>query len=143
VLCGNDYGNEVSNGHYDALNGLVLLGDGQGNFNPLSIQQSGFFVPGDAKAVVTLVAGKKKALAVSQNRALLQLFEQPNSGTIIRFNPDDLYAIFELKNGKKRKHELYYGTSFLSQAARFITTDSTMQRLEIINNKGVKREIRF
>ncbi len=37
VLCGNDYGNEVSAGRYDAMNGLVLLGDGKGGFSALHI----------------------------------------------------------------------------------------------------------
>ena len=32
AICGNDYGNEITAGRYDAMNGLVLLGDGAGNF---------------------------------------------------------------------------------------------------------------
>ena len=46
----NDFGTEVGNGRYDALNGLLLLGDGKGNFIPQTILQSGLFLPGDAKA---------------------------------------------------------------------------------------------
>ena len=34
VMNGNDYGTEVGQGQYDALNGLVLKGDGKGNFKP-------------------------------------------------------------------------------------------------------------
>ena len=49
AVCGNDYGNEVLNGRYDAMNGLVLLGDGTGNFKELSILQAGLFIPGDAR----------------------------------------------------------------------------------------------
>ena len=30
------------------------------------------------------------------------------------------YAIIELKNGKKRKEEFYYGASYLSQSSRFL-----------------------
>jgi hypothetical protein len=141
VLCGNDYGNEVVNGRYDAMNGLVLLGDGAGNFKSLSLQQSGFFVPSDAKALVKLVAGKKWAVAVSQNRDLLQLFTHARSPKIVRFEKSDAVAIIYFKNGKKRKAETQYGTSFLSQSARFIATDSTMQQIEIWNNKGEKRTV--
>jgi hypothetical protein len=141
LLCGNDYGNEVVNGRYDAMNGLVLLGDGAGNFRPLSLQQSGFFVPGDAKALVKLVAGKKWAAAASQNRDMLQLFTLARTPEIIRLQPGDVSAIIHLKNGKKRKEEFYYGTSFLSQSARFITKDSTMQQIDIRNGKGEKRTI--
>ena len=52
VVCGNDFGTEVSKGRYDALNGLLLLGDGKGNFNPQSPAQSGICIPGDAKGLV-------------------------------------------------------------------------------------------
>ena len=37
LINGNDWGTEVSVGRYDALNGLVLKGDGKGNFTALSI----------------------------------------------------------------------------------------------------------
>jgi hypothetical protein len=141
MLCGNDYGNEVVNGRYDAMNGLVLLGDGAGNFRPLSLQQSGFFVPGDAKALVKLVSGKKWVVAASQNRNMLQLFTHARSPKIVRFETGDAAAVIHFKNGKKRKTELHYGTSFLSQSSRFIATDSTMQQIEIWNNNGQKRAV--
>jgi hypothetical protein len=35
LINGNDFGTEVSVGRYDALNGLLLKGDGKGNFQPL------------------------------------------------------------------------------------------------------------
>ena len=41
-LAGNDFGTEVTNGRYDAMNGLVLSGDGKGNFIAQTILQSGF-----------------------------------------------------------------------------------------------------
>jgi hypothetical protein len=38
---GNDFGADFAVGRYDALNGLVLKGDGKGYFRALSILQSG------------------------------------------------------------------------------------------------------
>src|SRR6185312_16746819 len=58
VINGNDYGAEVSTGQYDALNGLVLKGDGKGNFKPLSILQSGIYIPGNSKALVKFLDSK-------------------------------------------------------------------------------------
>ena len=58
MICGNDFGAEVSNGRDDAMNGLVLLGDGNGTFRSLLFPQSGFFVPGDAKGLAKLLIGK-------------------------------------------------------------------------------------
>ena len=58
IICGNDYGTEVSTGRYDAMNGLVVLGDGKGSFRTLALQETVFFVPGNAKALVKLRAPK-------------------------------------------------------------------------------------
>ncbi len=75
LLCGNDYGAEVTNGRLDALNGLVLLGDGKGNFNSLSSQQSGIYIPGDARAMVTLKNKNGNDIyVVSQNKGRLRAY---------------------------------------------------------------------
>ncbi len=49
IINGNDWGTEVTVGRYDALNGLLLSGDGKGNFTPLSILESGIYIPGNGK----------------------------------------------------------------------------------------------
>ena len=53
AISGNDYGTEVGSGRYDAMNGLMLKGDGQGDFKAQSILQSGLYIPGNGKALVT------------------------------------------------------------------------------------------
>jgi hypothetical protein len=142
VICGNDYGNEVTAGRYDAMNGLVLLGDGAGNFMVQTIQQSGFFVPGDAKALIQLRgANNQSLLAASQNQGPIKLFKERANTTLVQVNPDDSYGIVKLKNGKERIQELYYGSGFLSQSARFIIKDDNTQQITIINTKGGKRMI--
>jgi hypothetical protein len=76
----NDYGTDVSIGRYDALNGLLLKGDGKGNFFPQSILQSGIFIPGNGKALIKL-RGRNDSylLAASQNRGPLKIFELKNN----------------------------------------------------------------
>ena len=139
VLNGNDHGNEVVNGRYDALNGLVLLGDGKGEFQPLSLQQSGFYMPGDAKALAKLVVGNKVCFAGTQNRNSLQLFALQSPKQIVRLNHDDVYAILTLKDGRKRKVEVPYGSSFLSHSSRFVTCSEGVLAVDIVNRKGEKR----
>lgn len=141
VINGNEYGNEGVNGRYDAMNGLLLSGNGKGGFQPLSLQKSGFYVPGDAKGLVKLMIGNKYGVAATQNRDLLQLFTLQTNNKIFRFNNDDVWAIIRLKNGGIRKVEIPYGSSFLSQSSRFIRTNDTMQSIEITNRKGEKRKI--
>jgi enediyne biosynthesis protein E4 len=50
VLSGNFFPNEVHMGRQDASRGLLLLGDGQGNFAPSSAAQSGLSLTGDARS---------------------------------------------------------------------------------------------
>ncbi|TMI67649.1 MAG: RNA-binding protein, partial [Bacteroidetes bacterium] len=45
IISGNDYGTEVSTGRFDAMNGLVMTGNGKGSFKALSLKETGFFVP--------------------------------------------------------------------------------------------------
>src|SRR5258708_18272954 len=59
MINGNDFGTEVGVGRYDALNGLMLKGDGKGHFNPQSILQSGVYIPGDGRALVKLQNSKR------------------------------------------------------------------------------------
>lgn len=139
VINGNDYGNEVVNGQYDAMNGLVMLGNGKGQFKPLSLQQSGYYVPGDAKGLAALSVGNSMAFAATQNRKKLQLFSLKQRGKVVRFKADDVSAIIHFTNESKRKLEINYGTSFLSQSSGFIQVNNNMGRIEILNRKGIKR----
>ena len=54
MLAGNDYATEVFNGRLDAGNGMILQGDGNGNFNALPASKTGFFVAGNAKAMASV-----------------------------------------------------------------------------------------
>lgn len=142
AINGNDFGTEVGNGRYDALNGLVLLGDGKGNFSPLSILQSGLYIPGDGKALIKCRGSNNRYfLTASQNNGPLKVFSSKTAQKIIPILPNDKYWIYTLKNGKKRKEELYRGNSYLSQSAPFITADESVISIEITNNKGEKRII--
>ena len=140
IMNGNDYGTEVSVGRYDALNGLVLLGDGKGNFKSLSILQSGIFIPGNGKALVKFRDRVGNCLiAASQNRGSLKIFELKKNDKLIPFKLSDSYALLKLKNGQTRKVECYHGVGFLSQSAMFINADQNVAGVEIVDNKGNKR----
>ncbi|MCU0408242.1 MAG: VCBS repeat-containing protein [Bacteroidales bacterium] len=71
----NEFGTEVLTGRYDALNGLLLAGDGKGEFRALTIAESGIYIPGNGRSVVSLKSATGKLLAAaSQNRGPLKLF---------------------------------------------------------------------
>ncbi len=140
LINGNDFGTEVSVGRYDALNGLLLTGDGKGNFTANSILQSGVFIPGNGKGLVILPGVNGKYLvAAGQNRGPLKIYELRKEKKSITTNPDDIYAILTLKGGGKQKREFYFGYSFLSQSGRTLFYDTSINSIEITNSKMEKR----
>ncbi|HEU5051937.1 MAG TPA: VCBS repeat-containing protein [Hanamia sp.] len=140
LVNGNDYGTEPVLGRYDALNGLLLKGDGKGNFSPLSIARSGIYIPGDGKALVCLKGENGKLLnAASQNKGPIKVFELRRQVNFIPLLPFDESAIVKYKDGRQQKHELNYGSSFLSQSGRFLVVDSNVVSVQIKNNKGETR----
>jgi hypothetical protein len=142
ALNGNDFGTEVTTGRYDALNGLVLLGDGKGNFSPQTILQSGLFIPGDGKSLIKLRGpGNAYLLAASQNSGPLKIFKNNMVHQVVPLKDDDRIMLITLKNGRIRKEEIGYGSSFLSQSSRLAVIDESIQKIEIINARGQTRVI--
>ena len=136
----NDFGNEVSNGRYDALNGVVALGDGKNNFRCLSSYESGLFIPGDGKALVKLVgASGDYLLASSQNRGPVKLFRNTKPGKAIPLEINDRVAIIKLNNGERRE-EIYNGSSFLSQSSRFLWVNEAVESVTLVNHANQRRE---
>ena len=144
LINGNDYGTDIAIGRYDAMDGLLLKGNGEGGFTPLTIQQSGIYIPGNGKALVRLAGGKGEYMvAASQNKDLLKVFELSTRVQMIRVNPDDVVATLHFRNGKIRKEEFYYGTSFLSQSSRVISVTADVASVDITNRSGITRKLAF
>jgi hypothetical protein len=144
VLNGNDFGIELSVGKCDALNGLVLKGDGRGGFRSLPVSQTGMLIPGNGKALISFLgAGNSYRIMASQNRSTMKVFAVSSSYRIIPINSGDRHAILNFKDKHIRKQEFYYGTSFLSQSSRFLAVDSNVDFVEVTDAKNNKRQIRF
>jgi hypothetical protein len=54
LLCGNSNQARIRFGKYDASYGVLLKGDGKGNYQYVNQQQSGFSITGDVRAVLKL-----------------------------------------------------------------------------------------
>lgn len=75
IMATNGFDADVFTGRYDALNGLVLKGNGKGVFQALPWQRSGVVVKGDGKACMPLRgADGKTRFLMSQNRGVLKIF---------------------------------------------------------------------
>jgi len=139
VMIGNDYGNEIFVGRLDAHLGLILLGDGKGEFTPMSPQESGFMVPGDGKALVKITSAQGKPLFVaSQNRGKLLMFERQNNESVRSIAPGQeiMAVILELENGKKQRIETSLGSGFLSQSGRRIFLPKGIKGIQLQDYKG-------
>lgn len=142
ALNGNEYSMSPMLGRYDAMNGLLLQGDGKGNFKVLSPAQSGIYIPGNGKAMAAAAVNNTAVIVASQNKGPLLLFKAAAGGSkMIPVMADDTYALLYLKNGKTRKEEFSYGSSFLSQSGRYICFTKEVLRAEVFNTKKEKRSI--
>ena len=146
LMIGNDYGMEPYSGRHDAFNGLCLKGDGKGNFTAMTLPQSGFFVKGDAKGLVTIHSAKNEDLVIAtQNQDSLLTFTKTTSHDKtqqwINLKPDDFCADIIYAGNKKRRVEFYYGSTYLSQSSRKYLLDKEAVKIIITNFKGIKREV--
>jgi hypothetical protein len=126
------------------LNGLVLMGDGKGNFISQSIRESGIYIPGNGKALVKLKGTDNRYLiAAGQNRGPLKIFELRRKVDFLNLSAGDISAELTYNNGTTRRLEFHHGSSFLSQSSRFINIDESMQSVIIYDYKGQSRKTEF
>ena len=75
LVAGNLYNAEVETTRNDAGYGLLLVGDGQGDFKPINRQESGFFVPYNVKNMAALQGNTNRMILVGCNDDYLQVFQ--------------------------------------------------------------------
>jgi hypothetical protein len=143
LLTGNNYGTEVQGGWYDAFIGLYLRGNGKGQFIPVNVTRSGFFVDNDAKGIAELAMPDGKNLVLSaSNQGPVKAF---TSGAVpqknIKLNSDDAWAVIIRENGQKHRQEFYYGSTYLSQSSRTLRIPRETQSILIGNYTGKIRKI--
>lgn len=144
LINGNDFSTDVSIGRYDALNGLLLKGDGKGGFSALSIAKSGIYLPGDGKALVKLKgAANSYLLAASEHAGPVKIFQLNSNVSMLKISDTDQSAIITYKDGRHTKQEFYYGSSFLSQSSRFILINDKVAQVSIKDRSGKIRLAKF
>jgi hypothetical protein len=129
-LVHNFYGPQPETGRMDGGVGLLLLGSGDGSFEPVWPKESGLVVPGDAKSLsMTDFNGDGwPDLVVGVNNAEMLAFENtgyPNRRWLtVRLlglpgNPTGIGArvTVQLEGGARRTAEVYAGGGYLSQSS--------------------------
>jgi hypothetical protein len=75
LLGGNLYEVKPELGRYDGLQGLVLQGDGKGDFKAVSNAKSGFYVPGESRHIRTIRLKSGRGVVVVRNNDVLKIFK--------------------------------------------------------------------
>jgi hypothetical protein len=143
ILCGNDFGSDVSVGRYDAFSGLILKGNGKGGFTALNCSKGGYAVTGNAKAMIKLSGSKDNTISVtSQNRDSLRFHQMQFVSKSYPVSTTETTALLKLRNGKVRREEINYGSSFLSQSTHKLLLPDYVLSAEVLDSKGVKRKVK-
>lgn len=143
LLSGNSLSVQIEMGFEDALNGLVLKGDGNGGFTPLINTQTGYKTPYDAKSVARLSGKGYELFLVGNNLNFMQGIRLKTTTNSIELNKDEYKAIVTLANGKKQVIENSYGTGYLSQNSRTLRLSSQAKSVDIISFSGKRRTVNF
>ena len=143
LLVGNDYGMEVQQGRADAFIGLALLNDGQGGFKALTMEESHFYVPGDAKSLTLINVNNKPLILSGQNQDYLKVYQSNRLGDaqILPVSTEIAKTMISFKDDSQRLMEFYWGNTFQSQAGRFVIKTEQMKDLQFFNTEGQDIEI--
>lgn len=142
LLVGNDYGLELMQGRADAFYGLLLQNTGKNNFVSVDLDRSHFIVPGDARALGTVVTVDRRELIIAtQNRDSLKVFFADRSKKFFEPRVNDAWAVWSSKDGKKNKIEFYYGSGFLSQSSRKVRIPDHVVEMTVFDFSGTARKI--
>lgn len=82
LAVGNSFSEETLSGYLDAGIGVYALGNGDGTFQIISPNQSGFCVMTDAKAIREIKTGNKRKWIVTSNQAPLMWFSEAKKETV-------------------------------------------------------------
>jgi enediyne biosynthesis protein E4 len=146
LLVGNSYGPETQAGWDDASIGAVMLGDGKGGFMHVNGSRSGFFVPGNAKAVADVLIGDGRSLVLAtQNGDSLRTFvaARPAEWRAVRVEPLDTHALLTDRQGRTTRVELPYGSTYLSQSSRYLRITRDVVSATVFDSRGHRRALRL
>lgn len=73
LVAGNFYPMRVREGPLDASKGVLLKGDGKGNFRALPNDKTGLNVPGDVRSMVEIKSGNKDLLVFAKSNSAVQV----------------------------------------------------------------------
>jgi len=145
VLTGNSYSTEVATGRYDALKGLILRGKGNGSFETLSLEESGFINDFDGSGLASIRDSEGNLqIIVSNNNGPLKVFKVNSSEeniAIVTAEKETQFADIYLENGNQLRKEFYYGSGYLSNSSRSIQIHPQIKEIRFTNVTGKTKTV--
>ncbi|MBK9731008.1 MAG: VCBS repeat-containing protein [Chitinophagaceae bacterium] len=141
---GNFYNKESETERNDAFIGEILLGDGKGNFTYLPSRESGFFSDKDAKALAVISVGKNQTSVIlgTNNNDKMFAYQLNANNSKVKYTEQDKYADIYLKDGRKIRCEMNFGSGFLSENSKEIAfIPSLTQKVMITDYKNQTRTV--
>ncbi|MBX2817237.1 MAG: VCBS repeat-containing protein [Saprospiraceae bacterium] len=138
LLIGNDHGMEVQQGRADALNGVYLRGHGGLMFDAQDIAATGFFVPGDARALVNINVRGQLLVVASQNKGATMTFAPriKMENSVRAISPRVSHATITYPDGSEEYREFYHGSGFFSQSSRSFQMPADALRIDLFATDG-------
>jgi hypothetical protein len=136
LVVGNSYATEVSSGQYDASQGLLLKGDGKGDFSLINTIEAGFVAKDDARSLVRLNGSGETFYLVGINNGEMKQYQYLQEQNW--FVPGTYDASLQMKksDGYYLRHEFYYGSSYLSQGSRAVAIPEDVTEIQITRYDG-------
>ena len=142
LAVGNAYSPEIISGRDDASVGLYLMGDGSGSFVPCRVTDSGFMADNDGKGIARLLLQDgQELIIVANNDQRARAYRPRGKADYYRAANTDVYAIATLANGKRYRHEFYFGSSYLSHSARIMRIGPAVRSLQVFDIRGNEKEV--
>jgi len=129
VFNGNNKYNREQHGPDDAHNGGVLLNDKGIGFNYLNGVKSGLNLPGDGRGMILSQFKNSTRVISAENSALVKVFEVNSETKAISIPKNTIDAIVNLKNGSKRKVNLFQGGGYMSAMPQQIIVDKNVKSI--------------
>ena len=107
LICGNSYSNHFTQGELAASRGLLMTGDGMGNFRAISADKSGMSINKDSKAM---------ALLYNNTQDRYNIIISNNNDSLVVYKHNQLPEKTSSVGSRKGKSEIYYGGGYLSQS---------------------------
>jgi hypothetical protein len=142
LLVGNSHATEPFTGRYDALHGALLRSRGDGTFRYVDGTDSGFYVEGDATALVELQdATGPRFVVAARNDAPLEAFRVSGDDgrEEIDVSSSVVAARLHYQNGDVERVEVHDGSGYLSQSSRTLVVPSSVVKATLLTGEGQRR----